>query len=56
MQGKLVGEMAAVCQAYSLDPENLEGLMDNLIGRAAMLAEFHKSLVDFFKSQLKMQE
>lgn len=59
MQGKLVGELAAVCQANSLDPENLDGLVEKLKAEerdSDVASQFHQSLVQFFKKHLKMQE
>ena len=57
MQGRLVGEMVVVCQANSIDPEDLDGLASHLDGEGeGVVSQFHGSLVEFFKSQLKMQE
>ena len=57
MQGRLVGQLVEVCQANQLDPEDLDKLVQQLkVENGSVVAQFHQSIVAFFRKHLKMQE
>ena len=57
LQRELVGTLAEVCQANSLDPDDLQVLVSSLRDeKAEVNAQFYSKIVEFFHNKLKMQE
>ena len=52
-----MGSLADLCQKLSLDPEDLDAMVASLKDRGTKtFADFHSSLVNFFKVNLRMEE
>lgn len=57
MQLELVGTLVEVCEANSLDPDDLGRLVKSLKDEKTDLnAQFYSKIVEFFNCRLKMQE
>ena len=56
-QSELVVALVDLCQRNSLDPEDLDAMVTTLRDHGTKtFAQFHASLVNFFRVKLKMQE